>query len=204
MRVTALGIRIMLMATSQSPASVTRVKPERNLCTWAMNESGARRALATLRLHWYTAAPTGASEYAIPGATTAGDIPVRELAYTTVEAELANQIKGVHDLYVVFGSKDVRVKDLQTLGAPSPTLSTPTITGSPAVGQQLTAKVDSVSRGAELSYQWLVDGAPIRGADRAKYKVGPKDKGKTIAVTATATSRDGGSTSATSEGVHIQ
>lgn len=57
--------------------------------------------------------PTGVSEYVIPGSRPEGDVPVREIGYRTLTIDLPKGLKGRHDLYVVFGAKDVRVRDLQ-------------------------------------------------------------------------------------------
>lgn len=56
---------------------------------------------------------TGASEYSIPGTTPAGDIPVKEAAFQDVTADLTQPVSGTHDVYIVFGQADIRVKDLQ-------------------------------------------------------------------------------------------
>lgn len=55
---------------------------------------------------------TGVAEYEITGSTPAGNIPVREIGYQDVTIDLDRGLGGIHDLYVVFGDKDVRVKDL--------------------------------------------------------------------------------------------
>lgn len=61
---------------------------------------------------------TGPSDYVIPGAVPAGDIPVRELAYTTVSSDVVGATGGVHDVYLVFSDRDLRVQDLQITTAP--------------------------------------------------------------------------------------
>ncbi|HEV7421590.1 MAG TPA: glycoside hydrolase family 3 C-terminal domain-containing protein [Mycobacterium sp.] len=55
---------------------------------------------------------TGVSSYVISGKTSAGDIPVSEMAYKTVTTDVLRAVSGAHDLYLVFNASDVRVKSL--------------------------------------------------------------------------------------------
>lgn len=75
----------------------------------------------------FTVGNTGASQYSIPGAVTAGDIPVKELAFTDVTAHVAG-VSGVHDVYLVFADRDVRVKDLSVARLAVPTAEVSVVT----------------------------------------------------------------------------
>jgi len=63
--------------------------------------------------------------------------------------------------------------------------STPTISGTVAVGHKLTAKAGTWTPGATLSYQWKRSGKTISGATRSTYTLTASDKGKKITVTVT-------------------
>ncbi|MRK01064.1 hypothetical protein GEV27_05970 [Aeromicrobium sp. S22] len=82
------------------------------------------------------------------------------------------------------------VIDIEIKLGPAPAVagSTPTITGTPQVGQQLTADPGTWGpAGVELAYQWLANGAPIEGATQATYTPSIEDATKTIAVRVTGT-----------------
>lgn len=73
--------------------------------------------------------------------------------------------------------------------APASTLSVAaSVTGTPVVGNTLTATADTnVISGASLSYQWLREGLPISGAPaNASYLIGANDLNKRISVKVTA------------------
>lgn len=58
-----------------------------------------------------------------------------------------------------------------------------TVAGKPLVGKRLRAKVSSVEpEDAGLRYQWLRDGAPIRGGDSRTYDVVKADRGNRLSV----------------------
>ena len=67
------------------------------------------------------------------------------------------------------------------------TAHTPVVTGTPAVGETLTAQVSAWSPAASFSYQWTRDGSPISGATEATYTVVAADAGAEIAVTVVGT-----------------
>lgn len=71
---------------------------------------------------------TGVSQYSIPGSVPAGDVPVKELAYSDVTAELPAGVTGVHDVYLVFADRDVRVRDMSVQRSVVPTVDVTTIT----------------------------------------------------------------------------
>jgi hypothetical protein len=69
---------------------------------------------------------------------------------------------------------------------PDVTVATaPKVTGSPKVGQKLTASAGFTPADATTSYQWLRNGAAIAGATAATYTATPADLGKTISVRVT-------------------
>ena len=65
--------------------------------------------------------------------------------------------------------------------------STPTVTGTTAVGSTLTANAGTWTTGTTLAHQWLRDGAPISGATATTYPLVAADQGKAIAVRVTGT-----------------
>ena len=67
----------------------------------------------------------------------------------------------------------------------------PSFSGKAKVGRKLTASVGSWSPApTAVSYTWLRNGKPIKGATKATYKITRKDRGKKISVRVTG-SRDG-------------
>ena len=68
----------------------------------------------------------------------------------------------------------------------------PSVTGTKAVGKQLTAKTGTWAAGAKLAYRWTRDGTAISGATRSSYTAVKKDAGHRVAVVVTGT-RDGSS-----------
>ena len=63
----------------------------------------------------------------------------------------------------------------------------PTISGTPQVGETLTASTSAINdedglENASYSYQWLADGVNIAGATRSSYVLANGDAGKTIKV----------------------
>ena len=80
----------------------------------------------------------------------------------------------------------------------------PVISGTPAVGQVLSASLPGVDA-AELEWIWTVDGKPVAGNTSVSYEVKPEDSNKTIVVQAKAT--DNGNcigTSGVSESVTVE
>ncbi|WP_407939747.1 Ig-like domain repeat protein [Nocardioides anomalus] len=62
----------------------------------------------------------------------------------------------------------------------------PTISGTPTVGQTLTAGAPVFTQsGVAVTYQWQVDGQPVAGATGTTYQVRPADAGKRVTVVAT-------------------
>jgi len=68
---------------------------------------------------------------------------------------------------------------------------TPWIEGTAAVGQQLTANLETIwTQGPTLAYQWLANDVAIDGANSATYTVSPADLGKKITVSLTGSRPD--------------
>ena len=63
----------------------------------------------------------------------------------------------------------------------------PTITGTPQVGQLLTAVPGTWDDGVTLDYQWTADATDISGATTSAYTPAPADVGKVIRVEVTGT-----------------
>ncbi|CAN5223014.1 hypothetical protein BH09ACT2_BH09ACT2_10350 [soil metagenome] len=64
----------------------------------------------------------------------------------------------------------------------------PAITGTPEVGQRLTATPGTWDvAGLRFAYQWQANGVDIPGATRANYRVATADQGKALTVVVTAT-----------------
>ncbi|NNN03466.1 MAG: carboxypeptidase regulatory-like domain-containing protein, partial [Acidimicrobiaceae bacterium] len=81
-----------------------------------------------------------------------------------------------------------------------PTISLATITGTPSVGQTLTAVASGVTGipTPTPSYQWFANGAPISGATSSTYVPVTSEIGQSITVTITETNSAGKPASATS------
>ena len=74
----------------------------------------------------------------------------------------------------------------------SPATGEPTISGTPQVGEQLTAGTTGIAdadglSGATFAYQWLADDVDISGATDATYTLVADDEGRTIKVRVTVT-----------------
>ncbi len=92
----------------------------------------------------------------------------------------------------VGGPFDGGVVSFQTAGV-APTISTATISGTPTVGQTLSAVSAGVTGTPtpSESYQWLRDGQPIPGATSATYVVQASDYSHALSVTITETNSVG-------------
>jgi len=111
------------------------------------------------------------------------------LFHTTGESYVAPYTKG---------NPPVKVEVLSTSGStatvkvsfdiPEPlTVGDPTITGTAAVGQKLTAKPGTWTAKTKFKYQWLADGEPIAKATAATYTLKAAELGKAISVKVTGT-----------------
>jgi len=82
------------------------------------------------------------------------------------------------------------------------TVPTPTVSGSPSVGNTLTANAGTWSpTPSSLTYQWTSNGVAISGATHQTYVVTAPDVGTTIAVTVTGSKSGYATVSATSAAV---
>jgi putative cell wall-binding protein/peptidoglycan/xylan/chitin deacetylase (PgdA/CDA1 family) len=90
-------------------------------------------------------------------------------------------------------------------GAPTTTVpGTPTITGTPQVGQVLTANPGTWTPApATFTYQWLRNGTAVAGATNATYTPVAADAGATLTVRVSGTPAGGTAASATSAGVTV-
>ncbi|MDJ1114444.1 ricin-type beta-trefoil lectin domain protein [Microbacterium sp. LX3-4] len=77
-------------------------------------------------------------------------------------------------------------------------IDTPTVTGTPRVGQTLKANMRSWTPGTTLRYQWLANDSPIPGATSTTLILGTAQAGKTLRVRVTGEKSGYGSTSRTS------
>ncbi|TDL42244.1 hypothetical protein [Microbacterium oleivorans] len=76
-------------------------------------------------------------------------------------------------------------KDSAPVKAAALQASTPSVSGTAAVGATLTAKAGTWAKGASLSYQWYASGKKINGATKSTYKISSSLVGKNITVTVT-------------------
>jgi len=68
------------------------------------------------------------------------------------------------------------------IAAGTMSVKTPKITGVIAKGKTVTATAVAWVTGAKISYSWLLDGKPIKGATKKTYKVLPSQVGKKLSV----------------------
>ena len=103
---------------------------------------------------------------------------------------------------IVATTSAVTVSATPVVVAPA-SISVPTITGTPAVGQTLTASTGAWANSpASYAYQWLRSGSPISGAQTGSYALVSADSGASITVMVTATNT-AGSASSTSTAVTV-
>lgn len=82
------------------------------------------------------------------------------------------------------------------------TPGTPTVSGTPKAGSELTADPGAWTPGdVSLAYQWLANGATVSGATGSTFVPGDDEVGKTIAVTVTGTKAGYATASVTSAAV---
>lgn len=101
----------------------------------------------------------------------------------------------------------VTVTDPATLTQPPgpsrPTPAPKTATGGPAVGVALRVNPAMYAGESHPTFQWLLDGTPIRGATRATYTPTGADVGRLVQVRVTATPQGGTPTATVSAAVTI-
>jgi hypothetical protein len=130
----------------------------------------------------------------IPGATSAGYV----VTPADYQAKLSFRVTGTK-----VGYTTTSVTSAQTVSVAAGTMSasTPTITGSPAVGVQLTAVPGTWGPGTvSLAYQWVNGSTDIAGATSSTYTPVVGDLGATISVRVTGTETGYATTSASSTG----
>lgn len=123
--------------------------------------------------------------------------------YWTDKADLAS----ADDINVAAGDADGRDAVLAAAGQSGPPIAPaqpvvnsekPAISGTPRVGRKLKVSAGAWSPGAvTLSYQWLANGRPIRGATGARLKLKGAQLRKKISVQVTATAPGRTATTAT-------
>lgn len=89
--------------------------------------------------------------------------------------------------------------ELNRVGTVPVEMSAPEVSGTPRVGERLTAVATATTDGATLAFEWLADGAPIAGATSGTLDLAPEMLGKRIAVRATAAAVGYVPTTSTSE-----
>lgn len=103
-------------------------------------------------------------------------------AYTPIPSDVGGDVL----LQVTAESADRKLDFVETSVRVLPgllTTATPTISGTPQVGQKLTAKPGTWGpSGVKLAYQWLRDGAAISGATASTYTAVAADQGKKLSV----------------------
>ncbi|WP_444665414.1 leucine-rich repeat protein [Cellulomonas sp. CW35] len=123
---------------------------------------------SALKYQWF------ADGSAIAGATAA------TIALTSVQRDKEITV-------VVTGSKAGYTTTSETSQATGrvATATTPSISGSAAVGSKLSAKPGAWTSGMILAYQWYASGTPIAGATRSTFVLGSAQKAKSITVKVT-------------------
>jgi hypothetical protein len=82
-------------------------------------------------------------------------------------------------------------------------LQAPTISGTPASGQNLTCSTGNWSDAPTYAYQWLRSGVAIAGATTNTYAVVAADIGNNLSCQVTATNAAGASPPVLSNSVHV-
>ena len=114
---------------------------------------------------------------------------------TEVGWQLAVIVRGTKTYY----EQTVRITpETQTVPVPDVAGSTPTISGSAAVNETLTAVPGAWTDGTILSYQWIRDGEAITGATAQTYSVAAEDEGSRLSVSVSGSLNGYNSTTLTS------
>ncbi|MGC5170218.1 glycoside hydrolase family 3 C-terminal domain-containing protein [Microbacterium sp. DT81.1] len=115
-------------------------------------------------------------------------------------------VDGEYTVWAGSSSGDLPLSKTVEIDANGPVATTaPSIQGDVALGKKLTADPGVWSEdGLAFSYQWLRDGEPIQGAEKAAYRVTPADQGTSLSVTVTAKPKSGPSGAATSAAVFVK
>ncbi|GGO73647.1 LamG-like jellyroll fold domain-containing protein [Nocardioides deserti] len=122
-------------------------------------------------------------------------------------ATSALQAAGSYSVDAVYsgdaGHEPSRRSFVLTVTDPPVASAVPTISGTPEVGQVLTAQPGAWTEGATLSYQWLRDGEAVTGATGRTYTAVAADAGTRVSVQVTGAKEGHVSTSETSTGVTV-
>jgi hypothetical protein len=147
-------------------------------------------AVAGTNLQWQESF-SGSDYVDISGATSS--------TYTLTESDVGATIRLVETTSYTGGVVDVAATSATSTVTDNLTLTQPTISGTPTVGQILSASTPSSDNSdATLTYQWLRNGSNISGADASTYTLTTADVGDTISVRVTATDPHSGNVSQTS------
>ena len=173
----------------QSFVSVSRVPVSLSSVTI----SGTPAVGQTLSAHsgGVSGVPTPAESYqwlangvAIPGATSS--------TYTLTPANYGQQVSVTVTETNSLGALSLTSSGATVAGT-TPTITSATLTGTPTVGQILSAHSGGVSGvpAPTESYQWLANGVAIPGASSSTYVLQPKNVFQQVSVTVTETSPAG-------------
>ncbi len=150
-------------------------------------------------VQWQLKAPGSPSWQDYPGATdTTFSLPIYAAGYdgSQVRAVFTNEVDSVT-------TDEVNLTVTEAGTDPEPVVITPavpTITGTAAVGQTLTAIPGTwTPADVTLSYQWSADGQPIAGATTATLALTAAQAGKKITVAVTGTASGLSETKASAE-----
>ena len=123
-----------------------------------------------------------------------------------VDADAWRIVDGSYTVSVGSSSRNLPLESSVAVDVNAPQATTaPSIRGEAALGKKLTADPGAWNEGGlSFTYQWLRDGEPIRGANKADYRVVLADQGTVLSVVVTAKPKSGPSGSATSESVTVR
>lgn len=137
-----------------------------------------------------TTVPFGSTFDAFAGVTARDAVDGDVTADLKVRGTVNTNKLGTYTLrYTVTDAAGNRARTdrVVTVAPATLTVGTPTVTGKAVVGATLTAKPGTWTKGTAFSYQWMRDGAPIRGAVTATHRLTASDAGTRISVRVTGT-----------------
>ena len=172
--------------------AVTYVRID-NAQTFEVASGNALTVGGTLTCSTTTTGTTNSFQWLRNGAPIAG---ATSGAYTTTAADEGTVIQCQVSSSNSEGGSRKSSNPVAITPGPAPTppeLSTPTVSGTPSVGQTLTC----TTAGSSPAFQWLRNGAPIGGATSQTYLLQAADKGAAVQCEATYSS-GGGSVAADS------
>jgi Calcineurin-like phosphoesterase len=114
----------------------------------------------------------------IDGATTTTYSPVASDAGQVLEVQVNGAASGYRPASVTSVPETVAAG----VGASTKAIAVPKLSASPTVDVAVKAELARTTPTAELSYQWLLDGAPIKGATAVSYTPVPADAAKQLQV----------------------